>query len=167
LKYCTFRIGFFFFFFLSNRDIIKSIRRLLTESATWRPSLDGLAFPCLDSSEAVWPERSFQEEEIYQTLLIVEVDKAPGPDGFTIAFFRSCWSIVKVDLMNFFHNFHEHERFVKSLNATFISLIPKKLGQLEARDFGPINMIGSVYKILAKVLANRLPPIVGNLISNS
>jgi hypothetical protein len=69
--------------------------------------------------------------------------------------------------MNFFHNFHEHERFVKSLNATFISLIPKKLGQLEARDFGPINMIGSVYKILAKVLANRLPPIVGHLISNS
>jgi hypothetical protein len=69
--------------------------------------------------------------------------------------------------MNFFHNFHEHERFVKSLNATFISLIPKRLGQLEVRDFRPISLIGSVYKILAKVLANRLQPIVGNLISNS
>jgi hypothetical protein len=68
--------------------------------------------------------------------------------------------------MNFFHNFHEHERFVKSLNATFISLIPKKLGQLEVREFRPISLIGSVYKILAKVLANRLQPIVGNLISN-
>jgi hypothetical protein len=68
--------------------------------------------------------------------------------------------------MNFFHKFHEHERFVKSLNATFISLIPKKLGQLEVREFRPISLIGSVYKILAKVLANRLQPIVGNLISN-
>jgi len=38
---------------------------------------------------------------------------------------------------------------------------------LEARDFRPISLIGSVYKILAKVLANRLQPIVGNLISNS
>lgn len=69
--------------------------------------------------------------------------------------------------MNFFHNFHEHERFVKSLNATFITLIPKKLGQLEARDFKLVSLIGSGYKILAKVIANRLQPIVGNLISNS
>jgi hypothetical protein len=69
--------------------------------------------------------------------------------------------------MNFFHNFHEHETFVKSLNATFITLIPKKLGQLETRDFRPISLIGSVYKILARVLASRLQPIVGTLISNS
>jgi hypothetical protein len=74
---------------------------------------------------------------------------------------------VKADLMNFFHNFHEHETFVKSLNATFITLIPKKLGQLETRDFRPISLIGSVYKILARVLASRLQPIVGPLISNS
>lgn len=80
---------------------------------------------------------------VFQTLLSMEVDKVPGSDGFTIAFsfsfyfilfyyflFRSCWFIVKADLMNFFHNFHEHERFVKSLNATFITLILKKLGQL-------------------------------------
>jgi hypothetical protein len=36
-----------------------------------------------------------------QHLLSMEVDKAPGPDGFTITFFRSCWSIVKANLMNF------------------------------------------------------------------
>jgi hypothetical protein len=106
---------------------------------------------------------------VFQTLLSMEVDKVPGSDGFTIAifFFRSCWSIVKADLMNFFHNFHEHERFVKGLNATFITLILKKLGQLETRDFRPISLIGSVYKILAKVLASRLQPIVGTLISNN
>jgi hypothetical protein len=59
------------------------------------------------------------------------------------------------------------ERFVKNLNTTFITLISKKLGQLEARDFKTINLIGSVYKILAKFLANILQPIVGSLISNS
>jgi hypothetical protein len=60
---------------------------------------------------------------------------------------------AKFYLMRVFHNFHEHERFEKSLNTTFIALIPKKIGQLELRDFKPINLIGSVYKILAKVLA--------------
>jgi hypothetical protein len=55
-----------------------------------------------------------------------------------------------------FHNFHEHGLFEKSLNATFIALIPKKIGQLEVRDFRPTSLVGSVYKILAKVLAIRM-----------
>jgi hypothetical protein len=115
----------------------------------------------------VWLERPFQEEEVLQALLSMDEDKASGPDSFTIAFFRSCWSIVKADLMRVFHNFHEHERFEKSLNATFIALIPKKIGQLEVRDFRPISLVGSVYKILAKVLASRLKQVLGALISNS
>jgi hypothetical protein len=56
---------------------------------------------------------------------------------------------------------------VKSLNATFVTLIPKKLGQLERRDFRPIRMIGSIYKILAKFLVSRLQLVVRALISNS
>ena len=51
-------------------------------------------------------------------------DKAPGPDGLTIAF-QSCWVIVKDDLMRVFHNFSEHGFFQ---NATFIAFIPKKIG---------------------------------------
>jgi hypothetical protein len=46
--------------------------------------------------------------------------------------------------------------FEKSLYGTFISLIPKKIGQLEVRDFRPINFVESVYKISTKVLASRL-----------
>jgi tripartite-type tricarboxylate transporter receptor subunit TctC len=55
-----------------------------------------------------------------------------------------------------FHNFHEHELFKKSLNATFITLIVKKIGQLEVKDLRPISLVGSVYKILVKVLAIRM-----------
>jgi len=69
--------------------------------------------------------------------------------------------------MSVFHNFHRHERFEKSLNATFIALIPKKTGQLEVRDFRPISLVGSFYKILAKVLAGRLNQVMGDLISSS
>lgn len=51
-------------------------------------------------------------------------DKAPGLDGFTVAFFQSCWVIVKDDLMCVFHNFHVHSLFKKRLNATFIGHRP-------------------------------------------
>jgi hypothetical protein len=87
-----------------------------------------LEFLYLDSLEAVWLEKLFQEVEVFQALLSIDEDKASGPNGLTIAFYHSCWSIVKAGLRSFFHNFHEHERFEKGLNATFIALIPNKVG---------------------------------------
>jgi len=71
---------------LIKESITQYYSNLHTESAPWRPSLDGLKFTCLDSSEAVWLQKPFQEE-IFQAWLSMEVDKASGPDGFTIAFF--------------------------------------------------------------------------------
>ena len=57
--------------------------------------------------------------------------------------------------------------FEKSLNASFIALIPKKQNASNIRDFRPISLIGSVYKLLAKVLANWLKVVLDSLISES
>ena len=67
--------------------------------------------------------------------------------------------------MNFFHSFHNRGMFEKSLNTTFISPIPKIVGAVELKDFRPIS-IGSVYKILAKVLANGLKRVLGKIVTN-
>ena len=53
------------------------------------------------------------------------------------------------------------------MNATFISLIPKKYDAIEVRDFRPISLIGGVYKIIAKVLANRLKMVLGDIVHES
>ncbi|KAK9994813.1 hypothetical protein SO802_024516 [Lithocarpus litseifolius] len=55
--------------------------------------------------------------------------------------------------------------FEKSLNTTFISPIPKIVGAVELKDFRPIS-IGSVYKILAKVLVNGLKRLLGKIVTN-
>ena len=57
--------------------------------------------------------------------------------------------------------------FQRSLNSTFLLLIPKKERAEDLRDFRPISLIGSVYKLLAKVLANRLKLVMGEVISDS
>ena len=44
-------------------------------------------------------------------------EKAPGPDGFPLAF---SWDFVKDEVLGFFKEFYEHNRFVKSLNAIFL-----------------------------------------------
>ena len=69
--------------------------------------------------------------------------------------------------MAVFHVFHMQGQFEKSLNATFLALIPKKTGTIEIRDFRPISLVGGIYKIIAKVLANGLSLVLGSIISNS
>ena len=53
------------------------------------------------------------------------------------------------------------------MNATFISLIPEKSDATEVKDFRPISLIGGVYKIIAKVLANRLKMVLGDIVHES
>ena len=69
--------------------------------------------------------------------------------------------------MGFFEKVYEHRQFESSLNATFLALIPKKNDATNIKDFRPIGLIGSIYKLLSKVLANRLKEVLDDLISES
>ena len=73
-----------------------------------------------------------------------------------MAFYHHCWRVVAKDILTVFEKFFQHCKFEKSLNATFIALIPKKNVASNIRDFRPISLVGSLYKILSNVLANRL-----------
>ena len=70
--------------------------------------------------------------------------------------------------MELFKKFHKpHESFTRSLNATFLVPISKKGGVEYWRDFMPINLLGSLYKILAEVLANCLKKMVEKIVSKA
>jgi hypothetical protein len=73
----------------------------------------------------------------------------------------------EADVLAVFDEFHEFCSFEKSLNATFLALIPKKHNASNIRDFRPISLIGCMYKMLAKVLTNRLKFVLENLISET
>ena len=83
---------------------------------------------------------------------------------FTIAFWQASWSFVKENLMNLFREFYEKGMFTLSLNTTFHVLIPKKEGVEDLKEFIPISLVGSIYKLLAKVMANRLKRVVGKVV---
>ncbi len=112
-------------------------------------------------------ERPFDKEEVIQVWKDLEGDKAPGLDGFTMAFFHHCWQVIQDDVMGFFKEVFEHGQFESSLNATFLALIPKKNDAMNIKDFRPISLIGNAYKLLSKVLANRLKEVLDGLISKS
>ena len=62
---------------------------------------------------------------------------------------------MKKEVMEVFQNFHTQVVFEKSLNASFLALIPKKVDVVVIKDFRPINLVDGICKIISKVLANR------------
>ena len=83
----------------------------------------------LDNNEVERLELPFSEEEVFAALSDLGKYKAPGPDGYTMAFWFFCWDVVKVEVLDFFfRDCHKGGIFVKSLNVTFLVLVPKKGG---------------------------------------
>jgi hypothetical protein len=74
---------------------------------------------------------------------------------------------MKGDVMRFISEFHRNGKLTKGLNSTFIALIPKVDSPQRLNDFRPISLVGSLYKILAKLLTNRLRMVIGSVISET
>ena len=108
-----------------------------------------------NSLEFLWLDRPFNEDEVYGVIHGFNGDKAPSPDWFSMALFQSHWSMLKVEIMEVFQNFHTQAVFEKSLNTIFLALIPTKAKAVEIKDFKPISLVGGMSKIISKVLANQ------------
>jgi hypothetical protein len=78
--------------------IVHFYESLFSEQYNWRPWLDGLAFNSLSSEEAAQLELPFEENEVLEVVKAMNRDKAPGLDGFPMAFFQDCWDVIKYDI---------------------------------------------------------------------
>uniref|UniRef100_A0A0V0HDH8 Putative ovule protein n=1 Tax=Solanum chacoense TaxID=4108 RepID=A0A0V0HDH8_SOLCH len=73
-----------------------------------------------------------------------------------MAFFKHCWEVANTEVIATIQNFHERDIFERSFSATYVALIPKKVRAKELKDFRHISLIGSIYKIISKLLTERL-----------
>lgn len=86
----------------------------------------------------------------------MEPNKAPGPDGFLIHFYRICWELIKSDLLRMIHGFMRKTKVRGRINSTFLALIPKEANPTSFERYRPISVCNASYKIVAKLLANRI-----------
>ena len=79
---------------LDPEDIAEGIsrfyRQLYSENVVDRPVLDDMEFSKISEEDALWLDRLFDEEEVYGVINGFNGGKAPGPNGFSMAFFQSC-----------------------------------------------------------------------------
>ncbi|GJW09970.1 RNA-directed DNA polymerase, eukaryota [Tanacetum coccineum] len=110
-------------------------------------------------------ERDVSNEEIKRAVWDCGTDKSPGLDGFSFGFYRRFWYLIENDVYDVVRYFFTYEVIPKGCNSSFIALIPKSPGANTVKDFRPISLIGSVYKIIAKILANRLVGVLGDIVN--
>lgn len=109
----------------------------------------------------------YLEEDVKKALFQMFPTKAPGPDGFLALFFQKFLEIINQKLMATCLHILNDGGSVRGLNSTNIALIPKVKRPVSAADFRPISLCNISYKIVAKILANRLKVVLNSIISES
>ncbi|XP_010468536.1 PREDICTED: uncharacterized protein LOC104748626 [Camelina sativa] len=107
------------------------------------------------------------EAEVRQALFMMHPDKAPGPDRMTSLFFKKARTVVKADLVSMVNQFLEEGVFDKDLNRTHICLIPKVVKPTRMAELRPISLCNVGYKVISKVLCQRLKVFLPGLISET
>eukprot|EP00253_Pinus_taeda_P022901 PITA_22901 len=124
------------------------------------------AIPNSITEEQNWALRkTITMEEVEEAVRNMPNEKEPGPDGFTINFYKACWNIVKHDIWEIVEDSRRSKTILKSLNSTFIALVPKVEEANTPEKFRPIALCNVIYKIISKVIANRLKMILPGIIS--
>ena len=111
--------------------------------------------------------KEFQREEIIQVVHSMHPTKAPGPDSMSAIFYQKYWDVIGNDIINTVLNVLNSNASVAPLNQTNIALIPKTNSPTKMNEFQPISLCNVSYKIISKVLANRLKPILSTIISEN
>ena len=103
---------------------------------------------------------SINASEIRDVLEHFKKHKSPGPDGWTVEFILCFFDLFEADLVALVEEIRVLGQVPGSLNATFIALIPKTDKRLNFDNYRPISLCNLVYKIITKIISNRLKPIL-------
>nr|GEV56821.1 RNA-directed DNA polymerase, eukaryota, reverse transcriptase zinc-binding domain protein [Tanacetum cinerariifolium] len=110
-------------------------------------------------------EHEVSREELKQAVWDCGTDKSSSLDGFTFGFFWNFWYLIENDVLEAVKYFFCHGNIPSRCNSSFITLILKISDANLVKDFRPINLIGSLYKIIAKILSNRLVGVLRDIVN--
>nr|GEV20576.1 histone deacetylase 9 isoform X1 [Tanacetum cinerariifolium] len=121
----------------------------------------------LTNDQAIDLEHSISRDEICTAVWNCGDNKSPGPDGFTFEFFKKYWGFIGLDFCKAVEYFFANGAFPIGCNSSFIALIPKVVDAKYVSDFRPISLIGGIYKVVTKIMANRLATVISDIVSNT
>lgn len=109
----------------------------------------------------------FTREEVKSAMFSIDGNKAPGPDGFNINFFKYYWDMVGDNICDAMLDFLQNKKLVKEINTTSITLIPEGKSPESVTEFRPISCCNVIYKCISKILCERLKKVLPYFIAEN
>ena len=91
--------------------------------------------------------------------------KSQGPDRFMTSFFHHFWDMIKEEVWRIVEDSMRDKGVLRAFNSTFLNIIPEEDGDDSPGKFRHIALCNVIYKIITKVLATRLKPILPYLVA--
>lgn len=135
-------------------DVVKSNIRSYFEHHFKQPAVPEITLPCNSFGKLSW--------EVY-----CDPTKTPRYDGYNLRFNLDMWDVIGNEVISFVKSFFETGCFPKSINTTWVTLIPKKESANAIENFRSVSMVGCFYKIISKILAGRIKPLMNSIISEN
>lgn len=145
------------------QGILRSTDLLVSSAST--DELQSLLPFCCSELQQNYLKREVTAAEIKAMLFSMPLNKSPGPNGYSVEFIRASWETVGEDIINAVREFFRNGRLLKDMNTTTIALIPKKPHASSLGDYRPISCCNIVYKLISKIIANRLKHILSECVS--
>lgn len=150
-----------------QRKVTQFYQGLMGTRATELPAVSKLIMrngPSLTHSQQLQLCVQVTKKEINAPLQAIGYDKAPGVDGYNAVFFKKAWPVIKQDVYGAVMEFFQENRFYKAVNCTSLTLLPKVEQPKGVREYRPIACCTVLYKIIAKILAARMQPVMASII---
>ncbi|CAK8530761.1 unnamed protein product [Lathyrus sativus] len=121
----------------------------------------------LDMDQREYLTKTISEDEITKALKGIGDLKAPGLDGYGAKFFKTIWTTIKTDVIAAIKKYFEIGKIYKAFNSVVVSLIPKGQNSCEIKDYRPIVVCTTFYKIISKILTDRLGSVIPSVVNHN
>ncbi|CAN6580631.1 unnamed protein product [Malus baccata var. baccata] len=136
-----------------------------------RPSHIGEIMECMENRVSNDDNRlltaPITNSEIMEATFQIPPTRAPGPDGFTGCFYKDHWATVGKDVTLVVKAFWHSGKLLRKLNHSNLVLIPKVKCPKSMAQFRSIALCNVIYKIIAKILTNRLKSVMPKIIGEN
>ncbi|KAH6773161.1 hypothetical protein C2S51_011565 [Perilla frutescens var. frutescens] len=157
----------------SNGEWVQEPHEMLAEISSFFGELFTTSAPSKDditklsNSSQITLDEPFTAAEVRRELFQMHLSKSPGPDGFSARFYQKFWPAIGEAVTNAVLGVLNHGKSLQDWNKTLIVLIPKCDQPRKVKEYRPISLCNTAYKLVSKVVVSRLRRVLHEVVDEN